>query len=135
MSFATSAALQTAIFRRLENDSRVGTALSGHLYDAVPEGPLPGLYATLGEERVRAASDATGRGAWHDLALSVVTEAAGFLSAKEAAVAICDALDQADLSLSRGRLVSLRFVKARAARAAGGFRRIDMTFRARTESA
>lgn len=50
------------------------------------------------------------------------------------AVAISDALIDAQLVLGRGRLVGLRFVKAQARRRdEGRVRRIDLTFRARVE--
>ena len=73
------------------------------------------------------------RGAEHDLAVAVVSEAQGFAAAKAAAAAVCDALLDADLALGRGRLVLLRFLRAQASRPAGGARRIDLTFRARVE--
>ena len=60
-------------------------------------------------------------------------ENAGFLSAKEAAAAVSDALHDADLTLGRGRLVGLWFHKAKASLAGEGRRRIDLTFRARVE--
>ncbi|MCA0961364.1 DUF3168 domain-containing protein [Salipiger bermudensis] len=134
MSYAMSAALQSAIYQRLAGDAALEALVGGHIYDAPPAGPLPGLYMTLGAETVRDASDADGHGAWHDLTLAVVSDAAGFQSAKEAAAA-SDALDDAPLALTRGRLVSLRFRRARARRESGGLRRIDMIFRARVEDA
>ncbi|MFZ5964711.1 DUF3168 domain-containing protein [Thalassococcus sp. BH17M4-6] len=133
MSYAISAALQTAIYQRLASDDALITLVGANIFDALPPGPLPQLYLTLGAERVRDASDATGYGAWHDLNVAVITEEAGFQSAKAAAVAVGDALVDADLTLDRGRLVSLRFLRARAKRESGGMRRIELTFRARVE--
>ena len=134
MSYAQAAALQEAIYLRLAADPTLTALVGPNIYDALPSGPLPGLYVTLGAEQARDASDATGAGAWHDLNISVVTDAAGFLSAKTACAAICDALaDGADLTLHRGRLVGLGFVRARAARETGGRRRVDLTFRARLQ--
>lgn len=133
MSYAMAAALQAAVYQRLVGDAALGALVGAHVYDAPPAGTLPGLYLTLGAERVRDASDADGHGAWHDLTIAVITDAAGFQAAKQAATAACDALDDAALSLSRGRLVSLRFRRARAQRESGGLRRIDMIFRARVE--
>lgn len=133
MSYAMAAVLQGAVYQRLVGDTALGALVGAHIYDAPPAGTLPGLYMTLGAETVRDASDVDGHGAWHDLTVAVITDAAGFLSAKEVAAAACDALDDAPLALTRGRLVSLRFRRARAQRESGGLRRIDMIFRARVE--
>ena len=132
MSFALSAALQTAIYDRLTSDAALSVLLGGAIYDALPEGPVPPLYLALGPETVRDRSDATGHGAEHLLTLTVVSTASGFAGAKATAGAACDALDDAPLPLARGTLISLRFDRARARREAGGTRRrIDLTFRAR----
>lgn len=133
MSYAMAAALQAAVFQKLTGDAALGAIVGGDIYDAPPQGEIPGLYLTLGAETARDASDGSGTGAWHDLTVAVVTDAAGFQAAKEAAAAASDALHEADLALSRGRLVSLRFRKARARRESGGRRRVEMTFRARVE--
>jgi hypothetical protein len=53
-------------------------------------------------------------------------------AAKDAAAAVVDALDGAPLTLSRGRIVFLRFDRARADRK-GRDRQIDLRFRARVE--
>ena len=88
----------------------------------------------IGSEEVRDLSDASGSGAEHRFAVSVISEAAGFNAAKDLAVAISDALNTAPLVLSRGRLVGLWFQRATARRRDDGrVRRIDMTFRARVE--
>lgn len=133
MSYAMSAALQRAVYQRISGDTDVAALTGGHVYDALPSGPLPDLYVTLGAERVRDASDQGAAGAWHDLTVAVVTAAAGFQGAKDVAAAISDTLHDADMALSRGRLVSMRFLKAQARRERGGLRRIDLTFRARVE--
>ena len=133
MSFAASAALQAAIYRRLSEDAEVAAQSGGHVYDALPPGKVPPLYVSLGEERVRDASDATGPGARHDFIVSVVTNTAGFAEAKRLAGAVTDALADAELVLTHGHLVSLTFRRARAARTSSGDRRrIDLTFTART---
>lgn len=133
MSYAQAAALQEAIFQTISNDAAVTALVGTDVYDALPSGPLPALYVTLGAERVRDASDATGAGAWHDLNISVVSEAAGFLTAKQTTEAISDALAGAHMTLRRGHLISLAFVRARATRETAGRRRIDLTFRARVQ--
>lgn len=134
MSYAVAAALQSAVFARLTQDAALSGLVAGAVYDALPPGPLPPLYVALGPEVVRDRSDQTGAGAEHDFTVSVVTDAAGFIAAKAAAVAVSDALVDAPLALSRGRLVGLTFLRAAAARVAGGTRRqINLSFRARVE--
>lgn len=101
---------------------------------ALPAGPVPPLYLSLGPEVVRNRSDGSAQGADHDITLSVVADTAGFHLAKTAAAAVCDALAEPDLTLSRGRLVAWHFIKATARRdGAGQRRRIDLTFRARLD--
>ena len=134
MSYATSAALQAAIFARLVAHAPLTDLVGEAIYDALPAGPLPPLYATLGAEKVRDRSDKTMAAAEHDLTVSVVSDAAGFRAAKEAAAAVSDALVDASLILSRGKLVSLNFHRARARRVQDAdMRRIDLRFRARVE--
>ena len=135
MTYAVSAALQAAVFQALTGDAPLGALVGANIFDALPAGPLPGLYVSLGPETVREASDQTGGGALHDFDVSVVTDGTGFHAAKAVAGAVSDALDGAALSLARGRLVGLWFRKARATRESGGLRRIDLTFRARVEDA
>lgn len=130
MSYAASAALQTAVFQKLSG----ATALAGvAIYDAVPPTPA-GTFVLVGPEEVRDASDKSGAGAEHLLAISVVSDGTGFLSAKNIAVAISDELVGTSLTLTRGQLVSLLFLRASARRIdEGEVRRIDLTFRARIE--
>ena len=132
MSYAISAALQAAVFQRLVANAPLDAQVSGAIYDTVPPGAVPALYVSLGPEDVRDRSDATGNGAEHIFTVSVVTEAAGFQQAKAVAGAISDALVDADLTLTRGQLVSLKFDRARARRVEDAdIRQIDLTFRAR----
>lgn len=134
MSYAVSAALQEAVYQHLSADTTLGGLVGSAIYDAVPSGSLPAIYVTLGSETARDRSDKTGFGAQHDLSVSVITGAQGFAQAKQAAAAINDALSDAPLTLTRGRLVGLRFLKAKASRDTGnGTRRIDLIFRARVE--
>jgi hypothetical protein len=134
MSYAMSAALQEAVHARLSGDAALAALVGGAVYDAPPEGALPEIYVAIGPEDVRDRSDGTGRGAWHRFVVSVVTEAAGFRTAKAAAGAVGAALTDAPLSLSQGRLVALNFARARARREdRGRLRRIDLTFRARLD--
>ena len=134
MSYGVSAALQAAIYQRLTGDAALAGLVGSEIYDIVPAGQVPPIYVSLGPENVRDRSDKTGRGAEHEFSVSIVTNAAGFHAAKEAGQAISDALIDAPLSLSRGSLVYLNFVRAKARRVQkGDVRRIDLTFRARVD--
>lgn len=130
MSYGAAAALQAAVYQHLSADP----ALAGvAIHDAVPSGPS-GTFVLVGPEEARDASDRSGAGAEHRLAVSVISDGAGFLAAKTIAVAISDSLAGASLVLARGRLVSLLFQRASARRIdEGEVRRIDLTFRARIE--
>ena len=129
MSYGSAAALQAAVFQRLVS------ALPGvAVHDALPAGAGLGTFILLGPEEVVDSSDITGPGAEHRFLVSVLSDATGFLQAKETAVAVSDALVGAPLTLSRGRLVGLRFLKAQARRLdQGAARRIDLRFAARIE--
>lgn len=132
MSYGVSAALQAAVYQRLAADPALGTLVGSSIYDALPSGALPPLYVVLGAEEARDASDKTGGGALHEFTISVLTESAGFSTAKAAAAAVSDALVDAPLVLTRGSLVSLNFYKAKAARiGTGDMRQINLIFRAR----
>jgi len=134
MSYGVSAALQAAVFQKLSLDSVLQGLVGTHIYDALPSGILPATYVSLGPETVRDKSDATGHGALHVFSVSVVTTSAGFETAKIVAAVISDALVDANLTLSRGQLVSLNFHHATAKRVGTGqVRRIDLTFHARVD--
>ncbi len=136
MSYGVSAALQTAVFQALSNDLTLQGLVGDAIYDAAPTGLVSALYISLGPEDVTDASDKTGYGAYHEFSVSVVADTAGFLLAKEAAVAISDILVDADFALSRGKLVFLTFLSARARHAQDSdVRRIDLRFRARVQDA
>ena len=134
MSYAISAALQGAIFATLSADPTLSGLIGGAIYDALPSGALPPLYVSIGQEVVRQRNDSTGFGAEHRMTIKVVTEVAGFAAAKEVGGAICDALHEKPLTLSRGRLVSMKFVRAQASKIEkGAGRQVDLIFRARVE--
>ena len=134
MSYGMGAALQAAVYAHLLADSGLTALVGTAIYDAAPPGGVAGLYVSLGPEQVRDGSDYGGGGAVHEFTVSVVTDAAGFQSAKDAAAAVSDALIGAPLVLARGRLVGLSFMRARAVRSTSGAqRRIDLRFRARVE--
>ncbi len=134
MSYGASSALQAAVYQLLAGDPGVQALVGAAVFDEVPPGPVSGTYLSLGEGEVRDLSDATGGIGEHRFEVSVMSDAEGFATAKAAAEAVSDVLVDAAPALSRGRVVSLRFVKARARRVrAGQVRRIDMAFRAVVE--
>lgn len=136
MSYGIAAALQSAIYQQLLSDVDLTALVGTAIYDALPSGTLPGLYVAIGPETARDMSDMTGGGAVHEFTVSVVTDSAGFSTAKAAAAAVSDALVDAPLVLTRGELVALTFVKATAARVGtGGTRQINLVFRARVDDA
>ena len=130
MSYALSAALQSAVFQHLTSDPNLaGVAI----HDALPTGIVPQTYVLLGTEEVRDGSDVSGSGALHRFIVSVHSDSAGFSSAKQLAGAVCDGLINAPLALTRGALIGLWFDRAQARRMSDGSRRIDLRFRARVE--
>ena len=131
MSYQIAAALQSALYGRLTGFA----ALTGvPVYDAIPSGSGTGTYVLIGPETAVDKSDQTGGGAEHQLLISVISDATGFQSAKTVAANVSAALEDVNLTLATGRLVSMFFQKAVAQRLAEGeARRIDMTFRARVE--
>lgn len=134
MSYAAAAALQAAVYQRLASDTGLAALVGTAIFDAVPAGSLPETYVALGPEDVRARGDGSGGGAWHRFTVSVITSAAGFHAAKHVAATISEILTDADLTLGHGHLVALNFYRARARReGTGAQRRIDLTFRARTQ--
>ncbi|MEY8098437.1 DUF3168 domain-containing protein [Falsihalocynthiibacter sp. S25ZX9] len=134
MSYGVSAALQAAIYQRLTSSSALVSLVGDAVYDNPPSGTLPGTYVSLGPEDVRDRSDGQGHGALHTFTISVVTDAAGFQTAKTIAAVISDRLVDADLRLSRGKLIYLNFERAIARRVGNSeTRRIDLRFRARVE--
>lgn len=134
MSYGVSGALQAAVYQHLGADTALAGLVGAAIYDAIPAGTLPALYVTLGPEKVRERSDGSGPGAEHEFTVSVTSDGGGFAAAKAAAAAVSDALADAPLTLARGHLVYLHFLRATAARAGtGDTRQIELTFRARVE--
>ncbi|HHI71297.1 MAG TPA: DUF3168 domain-containing protein [Rhodobacteraceae bacterium] len=134
MTYAVSAALQAAVYQRLVSDPVLSGLVGSAIYDNAPAGPITGTYVSLGPEDVRDRSDKTGLGALHILTISVISDAAGFQVAKEVGGAVSDALNNAQLTLSRGVLCYINFDRATARRVGTGeTRRIDLRFHARVE--
>lgn len=131
MTYAVSFALQSAIYDRLINDAGVAAVVGSAVFDAPPSGVAPAAYVLIGDEIANDNSDKSGGAARHDLDVAVISDAAGFATAKQIAGAVCDALIDADLTLSRGSLIGLHFRSARALRSDNpGQRQIDLRFRA-----
>jgi hypothetical protein len=131
MSYHAAAALQSALYAQLTG----WPGLSGvSVVDAMPSGSSLGTFVLIGPEQVLDQSDKTGDGAEHRFDVSVISDDAGFLSAKLIAAEISQALVGASLALSVGSLISLNFLRANARRLdEGAIRRIDLQFRARIE--
>lgn len=135
MSYGFSAALQKGVYDVLSTDASLSLIIGTHVYDAAPSGALPDLFVSLGTEKVEARSDTSGDAAMHRFTVTVFAQdQGGFARAKQAAVAVSDALDGSVPALDRGRVVYLNFERADARRvSAGGRRRIDLRFVALVE--
>lgn len=134
MTFALSGPLQAAIYQTLQSDSGLTALIGDAVYDHVPAGQEPPLFVTLGTEDVRDRSTKDGAMAEHRFTVSVISAGEGFEAAKAVARAVSDALVDAVPSLTRGRVVTCRFLRARSGRVRGReARRIDLTFRAIVE--
>lgn len=136
MSYGTASALQAAVYQALAADAALASLVGSAIHDELPPGPVAGTYVSLGEGEVRDLSDKTGAMAEHRFTISVTSDAEGFATAKAAAGAVSDVLIHGALTLVRGQVVSLRFVKARERRVRSGqVRRIELTFRAIVDDA
>jgi hypothetical protein len=133
MSYASGAAVQAAVFQLLAGDAELAELVDG-IHDAAPPGTPQGTYLILGEEEALDRGDGTGPGAEHRLTVSVVSDASGFLVAKQAAGRVSEVLTCAEPALASGRVVAIWFQDLRARRLEGGtLRRIDLRFRVRVE--
>ncbi|WP_425090962.1 DUF3168 domain-containing protein [Tropicimonas sp. S265A] len=134
MSYASASLLQAAVYQTLATDPAVSAMVGSAIYDQVPAGTLPSTYITLGPETATQVSDRTGRSTRHDFSISVNTDASGFLSIKDVAGVVTDALQDATLVLPNGAVSVLEFQRARARRIGNGaLRQIDLRFRARVD--
>lgn len=140
MTHAHSWPLQQAVYAALTGDAALAALVGGAIHDGAPHAaaaadPLT-PYVTLGEETVRPWDTADGPGSSHDFSVSVHSGSDGYALAKQVSGAICDCLIDAALPLSRGHLVSLRFLQAQAQRGRPPERRrITLKFRAVIEGA
>lgn len=134
MSYATASALQAAIYQHLSDDPTLQALVGSAIFDQAPAGSLPETYVTLGVETARQVRDSSGQATRHDFTISVTTDARGFQGIKDVAGAVTDALQDAPLNLSNGRLSALDFRRATARRIGNGaLRQIDLRFRARVD--
>lgn len=137
MSYASSIALQGAVYQCLRADPALADLVGDAIFDALPVQPVSGVHVSIGPEDIREAGDATGRGAQHDFVVSVLSgseEGSGFAGVKAAAAAAAEALERGVLPLAHGHLVGLWFLRARARRVENSAaRRVDLTFRARID--
>ncbi|MEM9046926.1 MAG: DUF3168 domain-containing protein [Pseudomonadota bacterium] len=137
MTYALAWPLQEAVFQLLSSDATLGALVSG-IYDAAPQqvadAAPDGLYVTIGDEIAEDWRTARDTGALHTLVVSVHAPRRGFADAKQAAGLISDLLVGAQPAMSRGRIVQVRFIDARTARAENdALRRVDMRFRVTLE--
>ena len=115
-------------------DATLAAEIGSDIFDAPPSGTIPSTYVLIGDEVVVNQSAKTSAGAFHDFVVNVVSDEAGFSTAKQVAGAVCDALVDQPLTLSRGQLVGLQFRSARALREdSPGIRHINLKFRAIVE--
>ena len=137
MTYALSSALQAALYQTLSGDPGLSTLIGAHIYDdpaPIQGDGAPGTYVLIGAETAKDAGSATSAGAVHDFSVEVHSDGAGFKQAKEVAAAVCDVLLDAELTLSRGRVVYLRFLRAKSTTAPPPYgRRITLNFRAFVE--
>lgn len=134
MSYQSSAAVQAAVFALLDGDAALAALVPGGVHDAPTPGTPQGTYVVLGEEEAIDRSDVSGPGAEHRVLVAVVSDAAGFRTAKQAAGRIADLLSGTLPGLETGRVVAIWFDRAQARRLEGGAaRRIDLRFRIRVE--
>lgn len=139
MTAALSWPLQQAVFVLLSADPALAALLGAdRIFDEPPhrdaEAHSPAPYLILGEESVEPWFDKTARGAVHELSLTITDPRRGYARVKQIAAAVCDALDAAEPTLARGRLVRLQFLGATFARAdQGARRRATLRYRAVVE--
>ncbi|MFN3274903.1 MAG: DUF3168 domain-containing protein [Paracoccus sp. (in: a-proteobacteria)] len=137
MSYGASAALQAAVYLHLRDDAALAGLVGDAIFDAMPVAAPAGVFVTLGPEDVRNAGDVSAGGSRHDFVVSVLSgndQAVGFAMVKQVAARVADLLDEGQLTLSRGRLAGMWFLRAVARRMDNGAaRQVDLTFRARVD--
>jgi hypothetical protein len=134
VSYAMAADLQAAVYARLTGDAELWDLVGDQIFDApleVRDDEVAPDHVTLGEETARPWGTKTSAGTLHDLDVTVHSGRDGFDAAKRIAGAVCAALIDAPLKIQGGRVVALRFQRAKAERGrAPEKRRIALRFRA-----
>lgn len=133
MSYSLSSALQAAVYERLSEDAFLASLVGSAIYDE----PLQqahnseSAYVVVGEETVRPFDTQTSSGALHDFDVTVHSGHFGFDCAKRIAGRICAALVGSQWDLAGGKIVDIRFLRARAQRGRSPVKRtISLRFRA-----
>jgi hypothetical protein len=134
VSYAFGAGLQAAVYQRLAGDAVLRDLVGDSIHDAPLEagaGEVASEHVTLGEETARAWTTKTSAGAIHDFDVTVHSGRDGFDAAKRIAGAVCAALVDVPLAVPGGRVVALRFLRAKAERnRAPEKRKVLLRFRA-----
>lgn len=137
MSYASSAALQGAVYQKLRADAQLSAIIGDAVFDAMPVAAPSGVHVVLGPETMRDAGDVSAAGSVHDFVISVLAggdQGTGFAPVKAAAAAVEAALESGVLELTAGRLVGLYLLRAQARRTnKNTARQVDLTFRARID--
>ena len=140
MTYALSWPLQEAVYGVLTGDTAVTALADVRVHDEPPhaQDASVGVYVTLGPETARDRGAADAALARHDFTISVHSDQRhgdeGFAELKKLGGAVSDALAGSTPSLSRGRVLSIRFLRATARRTAKPpRRRIDLVFQALLE--
>lgn len=134
MSYAASAALQTAVFSEISTGPTAALINNTPCFDMPPAGDQTSLFVLLGAEKSRSRADTTANITLHQFVMSVVCKDSGFLNAKQIAGTLSTQLPKAALTLSTGTLVDFTFARATARRTdQGASRQIDLIFQARID--
>jgi hypothetical protein len=136
MSNSPIVALRKAILAHLTADAVLTAALGGHkIYDETPRGVEP-PYMVFADAQLRDWSTQLSPGAEQFLILSVYSTQRGVREATDIAQRIVDLLNEAPLVLQGHALIDLRFLAMETRREQNGrFARVNLRFRATTESA
>jgi len=130
---SASWALQQAVFAALSADSGVQAVAGERIFDAVPRGAaFP--YIVVGEATEKQTGATGGDLSEHALAIHIWSRGGGHREIKQAAQAVCEALDGAALVPGGHSLIGLCFLSADYSRESDGETyRAVLRFRAVTE--
>jgi hypothetical protein len=135
MSVSPVVALRKAIVARLAGDGALVAALGGaKVYDEAPRAAEP-PYVLFAETQTRDWSSTESQGAETLLVLSVISVQRGLREALDTGERLVALLDEAPLVLDGHHLVDLRHLSSATRREQSGrFARVDLRFRATTET-